>query len=96
MLRNGEHVYTNGDLAVQEFANTLQELKSLGITPIIFAPPPTTQQDVGRCLTSAEWMGIGLEQCDFPLEEIRPGANHGVLVLKCLPKTTTKLFGLIG
>jgi len=70
MLRNGEHVYTNGDLAVQEFANTLQELKSLGITPIIFAPPPTTQQDVGRCLTSAEWMGIGLEQCDFPLEEI--------------------------
>jgi peptidoglycan/LPS O-acetylase OafA/YrhL len=70
MLRNGEQVYADIDLAIQEFTNTLMELKSLGIVPIIFAPPPATQEDVGRCLIRAEWMGMALDRCNFSLKEM--------------------------
>jgi len=84
MLRSGEQVYTDIEFALQEFTHTLAELKSLGVTPIIFAPPPSTQQDVGHCLTRAEWMGVDLSQCNFSPKEILPERTMAYQFLNAL------------
>jgi hypothetical protein len=68
--RNGEYLASNFELALQELKVTLSELKLLGVQPIIFAPPPAANFDLGRCLARAEWVGLGFDTCDFREDEI--------------------------
>jgi peptidoglycan/LPS O-acetylase OafA/YrhL len=96
LRRDGEIVQANVELALREFERTLSELKSLGIKPVVFSPPPANDVDLGRCLARAEWMGLALDQCNFRedkmsfkrlqvyqfLDLIR--ANHQVLSLNQL------------
>ena len=70
LLRNGNFVKANFDLAGKEFENTLNELKTMGITPIVFAPPPANGIDLGRCLARAGWLGLNLDECNFRVDEI--------------------------
>ncbi len=70
LLRNGEHHYASVDRGIREFENTLAELKSLGITPVIFSPPPAAEWDMGQCLSRAQWLSIDFERCNLPLEEV--------------------------
>ena len=64
-------------LVVKEFEKTLNELKSLGITPIVFSPPPANGLNLGQCLAKAEWRGLNLENCDFAVSEI---SQHRLVV----------------
>jgi peptidoglycan/LPS O-acetylase OafA/YrhL len=57
LLRSGEIRDASLAWAIAEFQKTLAELKSLGIQPIVFSPPPDNGLDLGRCLARAEWMG---------------------------------------
>ncbi|MEO1067758.1 MAG: acyltransferase family protein [Cyanobacteria bacterium J06638_6] len=70
LLRSGEIRDASLDWAIAAFQKTLAELKSLGIQPIVFSPPPDNGLDLGRCLARAEWMGIGLDRCDFRVDNI--------------------------
>lgn len=70
LLRNGEVAEANMDLAIQSFENTLAELQSLGIDPIVFSPPPANEINLGRCLARAEWIGVSLDRCDFRESEM--------------------------
>jgi len=70
LLRNGELESSNFDLAVNEFLKTLEELESMGVTPIVFSPLPENGVDLGRCLSRAEFMGLNLDECNFQTEEI--------------------------
>ncbi|MGP1386509.1 MAG: acyltransferase family protein [Thainema sp.] len=70
VLRNGVHVTVNSDFVLEEFEKTLTELKSMGIIPVIFSPPPANGIDLGRCLASADWQGIELAKCDFKQDEM--------------------------
>jgi peptidoglycan/LPS O-acetylase OafA/YrhL len=72
LRRNGEVVAANLEVAIQEFNNTLTELESLGIRPIVFSPPPANGLDLGRCLARAEWIGLDLGRCDFPETAMSP------------------------
>lgn len=66
-FRNGKVVPANMGIASKELQKTLEEITSLGITPVIFSPPPANDYDLGRCLGRAEWLGLSLSNCDFPL-----------------------------
>jgi len=52
----------------REFERTLDELKAMGITPVVFSPPPANGEDIGRCLARADWMGWSLDECNFSIE----------------------------
>jgi peptidoglycan/LPS O-acetylase OafA/YrhL len=81
LLRNGDVVTSSIELAMQELDNTLDELKALGINPIVFAPPPTNDVDLGRCLTRADWLGMPLSRCNYQTAAISPSRVrvYGVL-----------------
>lgn len=74
LFRNGDLVKANSDLAAKEFEKTLGELESMGITPVIFSPPPANGVDLGRCLARAAWIGLSLDKCNFRVDELTQ--NH--------------------
>ena len=63
--RNGKLKKTSLSDVLNEFKDTLDELKSLGVIPIIFSSPPANGIDLGRCLAKASWMQLNLEKCNF-------------------------------
>jgi hypothetical protein len=70
LFRSGDIVKPSLEIAVKEFKSTLNELKAMGITPIVFSPPPANGVDLGRCLARADWLGLNLDKCNFRVDEI--------------------------
>jgi len=70
LFRSSDLIDANINIAAIEFEKTLEELELMGITPVIFSPPPKNGVNLGRCLTKAEWMGLDLEKCNFRVDEI--------------------------
>ncbi len=64
MLRNGR-VVDGLQIALAQFKHTLDELKALGIKPIIFAPPPSPGFNAGKCLENALKFDEALNVCRF-------------------------------
>jgi len=63
-------VVTSSSLEImdREFRNTLIYLENLGITPVVFSPPPSNgYADIGNCLRRAEYFGNDLNRCNFAL-----------------------------
>lgn len=65
----------------REFEKTLSELNEMGITPIIFSPPPTNEVDLGRCLAKAEWRGIDFEACSFDDDDLSEARQNAYTFL---------------
>ena len=86
LLRNGNVVDANQDLAIAEFEKTLGELESLGITPVVFSPPPTNGTDLGRCLSRAQRSGLSLDICNFKAAEISPELSESYRFLDVIGK----------
>jgi hypothetical protein len=70
LIRNGDLLKANLEIAAKEFESTLDQLKAMGITPVVFSPPPANGIDLGRCLARAEWFGLNLDKCNFQVDEI--------------------------
>jgi peptidoglycan/LPS O-acetylase OafA/YrhL len=70
LLRNGDRENWDIQLVVKEFERTLGELKSMGITPIVFSPTPANGINLGRCLARAELLGVDLDGCNFQVNTI--------------------------
>lgn len=70
LTRNGNLYSTNLGLVIDRFLSTLNELESMGITPIVFSPPPTNGTNLGRCLAKAEWFGSALDYCNFRVSDM--------------------------
>ena len=67
--------------------NTLSELESLGIQPVIVSPPPVTGDNLGRCLARAALFGRSLDRCDFPPAAIAPRQRRIYRLLDALGPT---------
>jgi hypothetical protein len=67
LTKQGELV-PNGELGLQRFKETLHTLRSLGITPIVFSPPPRDGRDLGGCVAKAMLFHEDASSCNFPLE----------------------------
>lgn len=70
LFRNNEIVPPSVELLTRELEKTLAELVAMGITPIVFSPPPATGVSIGKCLARAEWLGLPLDGCNFQKTEI--------------------------
>jgi hypothetical protein len=64
MLRDGS-VVSGKQIALEKFKHTLDELRKLGIKPVVFAPPPRPGFNAGKCLVNAVAFNRKLEECDF-------------------------------
>lgn len=81
LLRNGEFDKPNIDFVTKEFVRTLDELKSLGITPVVFSPPPANSMDLGRCLVKAKQYNVALDECDFDIAHMATERKHAYELL---------------
>lgn len=63
LLRNNA-IVDGRSVAEKSFADTLEALKSIHVTPIVFSPTPQNGEDVGRCQLKALRLGIP-SSCDF-------------------------------
>lgn len=53
-------------LAFDQFVKTLDTIKGLGMTPVVFSPPPWNGKDIGKCLVNARYLQRGkVRECDF-------------------------------
>lgn len=64
MTREGE-LKRGGETALPHLLKTIDELKSIGITPVLFSPVPQPGFDMGRCLMRVTVWGGNTDVCDF-------------------------------
>lgn len=79
LRRDGSLQKASLNLAIEEFESTLEFLKGIGLTPVIFSPPPSNGNDLGRCLAKANWFELESTACNFlkkDMLDIRLGAYY--------------------
>jgi hypothetical protein len=69
LLRRDGTIVNGRDDGFRLFKQTLQTLRELGLTPIVFAPTPQDDRNIGRCLGKAVFFGYDLSTCDVSLEK---------------------------
>jgi peptidoglycan/LPS O-acetylase OafA/YrhL len=67
VLRDGE-VGSGGSIAYEHMVATLERIRELGVTPVVFSPPPGNGTDIGRCLVRAALLDRSRSVCDFALD----------------------------
>jgi hypothetical protein len=67
MVMNADRKLVKGyGLAFEQFVKTLDTIKGLGMTPVVFSPPPWNGEDIGKCLINAWYRQQGqVKGCDF-------------------------------
>jgi hypothetical protein len=86
LLRNGERVFTDFELAAEELKKTLSELTDMGIIPVVFSPPPSNGRNIGRCLARSMWFEGDLHECNFEVSEITGERSGAYLFLETIEK----------
>ena len=61
---------TSNELATATLIKTLEELKNMGITPVVFSPTPRNGDNIGKCLIMTESSGNDLDACNFSRQSI--------------------------
>lgn len=61
----------NTQVALKAFLATLDTLAAHGISPVVFAPPPTSTRDIGRCVVRSKQFAADPTDCDLPRAEAR-------------------------
>lgn len=64
-FRSGIVKNLNSDEVSNQFRLTLREFDKLGITPVVFYPPPRAEKNIGKCLDRKFYWGDPLSLCDF-------------------------------
>lgn len=65
LLDNGEVVASETPVVLKHLLETLDFLKTLGITPVVIAPPPASGKNIGRCLFKAAIFEHAVDVCDI-------------------------------
>ncbi|HHL32177.1 MAG TPA: hypothetical protein ENJ41_06285 [Oceanospirillales bacterium] len=87
LLNKREIKHADINLLAMHIENTLSEIKSMGITPVIFTPPPANGTDLGACLARSTWLGYDINRCDFKTSDF---PEHRVKVYSLLKKISKR------
>lgn len=81
LLIDGRLYDASAELAAEQLNRTLNELKAMGITPVVVSPTPQNGNDIGQCLAKAEFFGEDEGVCNFGRQEMtaRSRAVYGFL-----------------
>jgi hypothetical protein len=61
-------------IAEESMRHTLDEIRKLGKIPVLFSPPPRTDENFGQCLRKASLLGKDLAACD--IDAVRAARRH--------------------
>ncbi len=75
------------ELALEHFLATLDEIKNMGITPVVFSPPPNNGENIGECLARAEFFGKDLSNCSFSRDHVSETSQKAYDFLRIVSKT---------
>lgn len=84
-LRSGE-VVGGEQVAYGFFINTLQQLYSAGVIPVVVSPTPQNGDNIGKCLLKTAMLNKPSEVCDFNLDEVYSKYNNVIEFLKLVDK----------
>jgi hypothetical protein len=56
-------------MIANELIKTMDEIRQLDITPIVFSSTPQNGTDIGQCLAKTIWNRLETSICDFTLQE---------------------------
>ncbi len=82
---NGSIEKASVEKAKEQMVLTLNEIESMGIRPVIFAPPPKNGDNIGDCLTKHEMFSEDISQCNFDRQDIKEKDNEVYRFLEMLP-----------
>ncbi len=68
LLSDGSYVSDDAAI-VKLFLQTLDQIRALGFTPVVFSPTPHSGTGIGRCLLKASFVSEPLSRCDFNLSD---------------------------
>lgn len=86
MLRSGELV-SGREATRAAFLKTLQTIKAMGITPVVFSPTPQNGTDIGRCQLKSVRLDTGVS-CDFDRQEAEALQKNVVALLREVERET--------
>lgn len=92
LYNNGKIYDASKDVAAEKFIKTLDEIESMGITPIIISPPPQNGVNIGDCLVRAEFFGGDLSGCNFTRDNITDASNEISKFLKVIAEHHKVIF----
>jgi peptidoglycan/LPS O-acetylase OafA/YrhL len=69
LMANGSHTTGGYDLVRQNMIDTLNQIQSRGVQPVVFAPPPRNGIDKGICVARALKIGVSSSQCRIDARE---------------------------
>ena len=78
-----EVIPTTMELAETQIKLTLDTLRNMGVKPIVFAPPPSNDKDIGHCLMRSVFYDWDGELCRI---EVGSYKRHQAAVLEMLSK----------
>ena len=67
LLVNGRVEESDPELVYKSFVKMLEVLRRHDVTPIVFAPPPSSGQDFGKCLSTTKIFDLQKSVCNFQL-----------------------------
>lgn len=76
LLINGKVEAVRSELVTEKFLATLDELKTMGITPVVFSPTPQNGKNIGQCLVRHEFLGGDLNSCGFSRDQVTISSNY--------------------
>jgi hypothetical protein len=86
LLLDDGRLVESGEAGVAALRKTLATLKDLGITPVLFAPPPKNDMDIGRCLLNASRFGAAPTRCNFRTADINTLSTQVYRTLRTLER----------
>lgn len=86
LLIEGEVYDGSIELATKQFLSTLDELKGMGVIPVVFSPPPSIKEDSGLCLAKTEFFGGDLGSCNFNRHDVADYSADAYKFLKNIEK----------
>lgn len=86
LKRNGEIVSGRAE-SYLFFEDTVKKIIDLGITPIIFSPPPVNGNNIGRCLLKANYFSESPHKCDFSLSNANANQKDVIKFLTYISKS---------
>jgi hypothetical protein len=67
--RDKGEIRTDESMIANELIKTMDEIRQLDITPIVFSSTPQNGTDIGQCLAKTIWNRLETSICDFTLQE---------------------------
>jgi len=88
-----DHLYeANQELVTKQFIATINQLKNLGLVPIVFSPTPQNGENIGECLAKAQFYSEDLNACNFRREAVNKTSDEVFQFLKNISKNSKVIF----